>query len=76
MATAMNDSCFVSYKRWEQNLYSIIEENITELNPQLRDIAEMIREETEKISELENNQQIISSSLNAIRELMSWKVLE
>ena len=76
MATVMNNSCFASFKSWEQNLSSIIEENITELNPQLRDMAEMIREETEKISELEYNQQTISSSLNAIRELMSWKVLE
>lgn len=75
MAIVMNSSCFASFKSWQQNLSSIIEENITELNPQLRDMAEMIKEETERISELEFNQQTISSSLNAIRELMSWKVL-
>lgn len=76
MASDLNDSCFTGFKTWEHNLASIIEENITEYNPQLRDMAEMIREETEKIIELEDNQQKISSSLNAIKELMSWKVLK
>lgn len=76
MASVMNDSCFKEFKTWEQNLASIIEKNITEYNPQLRDMAEMIREETEKIIELEGDQQTISSSLNAIKELMSWKVEE
>ena len=76
MASELNDSCFTGFKTWEHNLASIIEENITEYNPQLRDMAEMIREETEKIIELEDNQQKISSSLNAIKKLMSWKVLK
>ena len=76
MASDLNVSCFTGFKTWEHNLASIIEENITEYNPQLRDMAEMIREETEKIIELEDNQQKISSSLNAIKELMSWKVLK
>ena len=76
MASDLNDSCFTGFKTWEHNLASIIEENITEYNPQLRDMAEMIREETEKIIELEDNQQTISSSLNVIKELMDWKVLE
>lgn len=75
MATVMNESCYKSFKTWKTNLDSIIEQNITEYNPQLRDMAEMIREETEKINELEDNQKTISSSLEAIRELMSWKEL-
>lgn len=73
MTNVMNSSCFASFKSWQQNLSSIIEENITDLNPQLRDMAEMIREETERIRELEYNQQTISNSLIAIIELMSWK---
>ena len=39
-------------------------------------IAELIKEETEKINELAENQQTICSSLNAIRELMAWKEVE
>ena len=48
----------------------------SELNPQLKQIAEMIKEETDKINELADNQQTICSSLDAIKELMDWKVLE
>ncbi len=76
MAGDLNESCFVSFKSWKANLLAIIEQNITEYNPQLRDMAEMIREETEKISELENDQRTISSSLETIRQLMSWKEVD
>lgn len=76
MAMHLNDSYFASYRTWQATLISIIEQNITEYNPQLRDMAEMIREETEKIIELETDQQTISASLEAIRQLMSWKDVE
>lgn len=76
IAAEMNNSYFLSFKNWEQSLSAAIETNITEYNPQLRDMAEMIKEETDKIIELEDNQKTISSSLEAIRELMAWKVLE
>jgi len=76
MAAVMNNSCYMSFKRWKESLEAVIEENITEYNPQLRDMSDMIKEETEKIAELEDNQNTICASLNSIRELMSWKVLE
>lgn len=76
IAAEMNNSYFTSFKNWEQSLASAIETNITEYNPQLRDMAEMIKEETDKIIELEDNQKTIGSSLEAIRELMAWKVLD
>lgn len=76
MADDLNENCYSAFKVWQTNLCSTIEENITELNPQLKQIAEMIKEETEKINELAENQQTICSSLDAIRELMDWKVLE
>ncbi|WP_251209913.1 dynamin family protein [Acetatifactor aquisgranensis] len=76
IAEEMNNGCFVSFKNWEQSLASVIETNITEYNPQLRDMAEMIKEETDKIIELEENQKAISSSLETIREMMAWKILE
>ena len=59
-----------------QKLQSVIEQNITDYNLRLRDMADMIREETEKIAELEEDQRTIGASLEAIRELMSWKTLE
>ena len=76
MAVAINASYFESFKAWEKSLNSVIEENITDYNPQLRDMAAMIKEESEKILELESNQKSICSSLEAIRALMSWKVVE
>lgn len=76
MANEMNSSCFQSFKNWKENLEAVIEENITEYNPQLRDMSDMIKEETEKIAELEDNQNTIRASLNAIKELMSWKAFE
>lgn len=76
MATEMNASSYSSFRVWKGNLAAIIEENITEYNPQLRDMSDMIKEETEKIAELEENQATIRVSLNAIEELMAWKVLD
>lgn len=76
MSDDLNENCYTSFKVWKDNLCSVIEENITELNPQLKQIAELIKEETEKINELAENQQTICSSLNAIRELMAWKEVE
>ena len=72
----LNENCYSAFKTWKAHLCSVIEENITELNPQLKQIAEMIKEETDKINELRENQKTISSSLNAIKELMGWKTLE
>ena len=71
-----DENCYSAFKVWKTHLCSVIEENITELNPQLKQIAEMIKEETDKINELADNQQTICSSLDAIKELMDWKVLE
>lgn len=76
MATEMNASSYKSFQVWKGNLTAIIEENITEYNPQLRDMSDMIKEETEKIAELEENQATILASLNAIEGLMEWKTLE
>lgn len=72
----LNDNCYSAFKKWQANLCSKIEENITELNPQLKQMAEMIRKDTEEINELAENQQTICSSLDAIRELMAWKELK
>lgn len=76
MAAEMNKSCFSSFKVWKENLFAVIEENITEYNPQLRDISDMIKEETEKIAELEDNQLKIQQSLNSIEDLMAWKTID
>ncbi len=76
MANDMNKSCFDSFKRWKDELSSIIELNITEYNPSLRELSELIQEETDRIAELENDKSTIHKSLEAIEDLMNWKEIE
>ena len=72
----MNKSCFDSFELWRQGLHSIIENNITDLNPNLRNIADLIQEETEKIAELANYKNKIGEALEDIREQMSWNPVQ
>jgi len=76
MAQLINTSCFNCFKSWQENLQTLIEENITIYNPELRELTEFIREESERIFELRNNQQTISTSFMTIENMMSWKELE
>ena len=76
MAQKMNEDCFGEFQIWEGKLLSEIYANLTEYNPELKSLAEIIRIETENIAELENNQKLIQSSLDTIIDLMSWKVAE
>lgn len=76
MTTLINNNCFSSFKVWQSNLLAVVEENITIYNPELREISEVIREESERILELQSNQQMISSSLETIENMMAWKNLE
>jgi hypothetical protein len=73
MTALINDSCLDSFKTWQSNLLAVVEENITIYNPELREISEVIREESERILELQSNQQMISSSLETIENMMAWK---
>lgn len=76
MAQILNDSCYASFKAWMSSLMSLIEQNITEYNPDLRDMAEMIREETERIIELEGNRATITGALETIKQLTGWKTTD
>ena len=76
MSQSMNEDCFSQFKIWEEKLLAKINANLTELNPELKSLAEIIRIETENITELENNQTMIQASLDTIKDLMSWKEAE
>lgn len=76
MSQILYENCYASFKAWMSSLMSLVEQNITEINPELRDMAEMIREETDKIIELEGDQKAISDTLDAIKQLMAWKTAE
>ncbi len=76
MATLMNNNCYSIFRAWKESLSAVIEDNITDYNPQLRDMSDMIKEETERINELEDNQNMIRTSLEGIKDLMSWKEMQ
>lgn len=76
MSQSMNEDCFSQFKIWGKKLLASINANLTELNPELKSLAEIIRIETENITELENNQTMIQNSLDTIKDLMSWKKTE
>ena len=76
MSQLINSSCFTCFKAWQENLQALIEENITIYNPELRELTEFIREESERILELQTNQQTISNSFSTIENMMAWKELE
>lgn len=73
MAYDINKDCFTCFQTWEQSLCALIESNITEYNPGLRDLADMIRDDTDRIIELAEHKKSISDALIAINEMMAWK---
>ena len=73
MAYDINKDCFSCFQTWEQSLCSLIELNITEYNPNLRDLADMIRDDSDRIIELAEQKKAISDALTAINEMIAWK---
>lgn len=76
MSRMINDSYTTSFEEWQKKLHDAIEANITTYNPELRELVEIIKEESERISELQMNQQTISNSFKSIEDMMSWKSVE
>lgn len=76
MASVINNSDYESFKRWEESLLTLIEENITKYNPDLRAMSDEINDYSDQINELESNQATIRQGMLQIEELMAWKTLE
>ena len=55
------------------NLLDTVIENIVEFSPQLYNQAEIIREETERIAELESRKLKLREYSEQIRRMMDWK---
>ena len=75
------DEIFVSFKSshassfdvWMNNLLTIIVENIVEFSPQLHNQAEIIREETARIAELESRMAKLNEYTAQVKRMMDWK---
>ena len=55
------------------NLLDTVIENIVEFSPQLYNQAEIIREETERIAELESRKLKLREYSEQTRRMMDWK---
>ncbi len=62
-----------SFNNWLENLENIIIDNLVEFNPELHSQNELIKEETRKIHELENNQRTLNDCREEIKNKMVWK---
>ncbi|MCR5836801.1 MAG: dynamin family protein [Lachnospiraceae bacterium] len=76
MAGVINKKSKDNFNIWLSNLMSVIELNITEYNPELKELKESIKEETEIINKLVNNKQDIKDSFETITSMMKWKSVE
>lgn len=76
MSQMMNEDCFMQFKSWERKILDEINAGLTEFNPGLKELVNKIRIETESLIELEQNQTLIRYSLETMKSLMSWEVVE
>ena len=76
IAREMNETYYISYRTWQEELSRMIEANIVELNPELQVLSDAIANETEKINGLKTSQQKIKASLAEIEGLISFKTVE
>ena len=62
-----------SFAAWMRSLMATIIENIVEFSPQLHEQAEIIREETARIADLESRMSKLNDYTEQIRRMMDWK---
>lgn len=73
MCRTIQDSHTDSFAKWKENLVGTVTSKIVEYSPLLHSQAQIIREETEKILELEAKQKQLANYTQTIREMMEWK---
>ena len=62
-----------SYEAWIENLKELLLNNIVEINPTLSAQAEIIKEETQRIQELESRQRKLDQYVSQIHKMMQWR---
>lgn len=75
ISASIGSSHIGSFDKWLEELLSIIKENIVELSPQLRNQSEIIREETERIAELESRMVKLNEYKSQVLRMMEWNEL-
>lgn len=64
------------FRQWAVDLIDKIEERIVEINPDLKNTSQLIRDDEEEINKLKANQAKIERYNTAIKEMMNWKNLK
>lgn len=62
-----------SYDKWIEELKELILKNIVEMNPTLSAQVEIIKEETQRIQELESRQRKLDHYVDEIHKMMQWR---
>ncbi len=73
MCRTIQDSHTDSFIKWKENLVGTVTTKIVEYSPLLHSQAQIIKEETEKILELEAKQKQLANYTQTIRMMMDWK---
>ena len=76
LADEINNNCFQSFKSMQERLKDEIEKNIAEYNPELNELSELIKEESDKIHDLKEKEAEISKAIKSIQSNMEWKTVE
>ena len=76
MSLAINDSRFESFSEWQDALQDLVEDNIADFNPELREITELIKYDKQREIDLKRDQKTIADSLKAVKEMMDWKTID
>ncbi len=72
-ADLISESYFKTFKHWQDRLVDVVEQNITEYNPQLQELSKEIIEDEKRIEELKGYRTEINSSHETIKEMVSWQ---
>lgn len=60
---------------WQRRLFSVIEDNITDLNPQLREAKKQVSFYKGLIESLKTAQEALNEYIDRINQLMDWKTI-
>ena len=73
MYLKMKNSHRQIFTDWQQRLFSVIEDNITDLNPQLREAKKQVAFYKDLIESLRAAQDALNEYIEKINQLMEWK---
>lgn len=71
----MKQSHSDSFNEWQKRLYEVIDNNITDLNPKLKENKEKVAYYKDLIESLKSAQDALNDHIDKINQLMDWKTV-